>query len=286
MTTTSYEFDTAYQKGFLENDLELFYICSDSMIDYKYHYHDFYKLLIHIQGAVTYHIEGADYALRPYDTLLISPGEIHKPDITKPSTYERIIAYISESFFETLKTYDTFSFKKCFEDAKETKSHVVRFSSPITAFKRIIDAIKSCYTSHLCGNELLKRIKLQEYLLLLNQNLQTDSHTLVVPTNANDRVCQVIKYINENIHTDLSISQIAETLYLHPSYLMHLFKKETGYTIGKYISEKRLFAANQLIADGKSITEACYLSGYQNYGTFYHAYKARYGTSPKGRKLV
>ena len=283
MTENTFELETAYQKGFLENDMELFYICTDSKFDFTYHYHDFYKLLIHIQGQVTYHIEGKDYALSPYDTLLISPGEIHKPEVTRSSTYERIIAYISESFFETLEKYDT-CLKKCFEDAKKTKSHVVRFSSPSPEFAQIIDTMKSCYTPKLYGSELLKRIKLQEYIILLNQNLQSDSHALLVPSTANEKICEVIQYINENIHTNLSIPRIAESLYVHPSYLMHLFKKETGYTIGKYISEKRLFMANQLIADGKSITEACYLSGYQNYGTFYHAYKARYGSSPKSRK--
>lgn len=283
MTEKAYEFEAAYQKGFLENDMELFYICTDSRIDFTYHYHDFYKLLIHIQGAITYHIEGKDYSLAPYDTLLISPGEIHKPESTQPSTYERIIAYISETFFQSMEQYDT-SLKKCFEDAKKTKSHVIRFSSPSMKLTHIIDTLKSCYTSQLYGSELLKRIKLQEYLILLNQNLQSDSHALLAPSTANEKICQVIEYINENINTDLSIPKIAETLYVHPSYLMHLFKKETGYTIGKYISEKRLFVANQLIAAGKSITEACYLSGYRNYGTFYHAYKARYGSSPKGNR--
>lgn len=278
-----YEFETSYQKGFLENDMELFYICTDYMIDMKYHYHNFYKLLIHIQGAITYHIEGNDYALTPYDTLLISPGEIHKPEATQPSTYERVIAYISDSFFETMEKYDT-SLKKCFEDAKKTKSHVIRFLSPSIELMHIIDTLKSCYTSQFYGCELLKRIKLQEYLILLNQNLQSGSHALLVPATANEKICQVIEYINENINSDLSITKIAETLYLHPSYLMHLFKKETGYTIGKYISDKRLFMANQLIAAGKPITEACYLSGYQNYSTFYHAYKTRYGSSPKRKK--
>lgn len=194
-----------------------------------------------------------------------------------------MIAYISESFFETMEKYDT-SLKKCFEYAKKTKSHVVRFSSPSMEFTHIINTLKSCYASQLYGSELLKRIKLQEYLILLNQHMLSDSHALLVPSTANEKICQVMEYINENISSNLSISKIAETLYLHPSYLMHLFKKETGYTIGKYISEKRLFAANQLIASGKSITEACYLSGYQNYGTFYHAYKSRYGSSPKERQ--
>ena len=283
MTEENYEFETAYQKGFLKKDMELFYICTDSVMEFKYHYHDFYKLLIHIRGAITYHIEGMDYALSPYDTVLISPGEIHKPEFKQPQTYERIIAYISEEFFEAAEKYDPY-FKKCFELEKEKKSHVIRFPSPDKDLVGITENLKLCYTSPQSGNELWKRVKLQEYLILLNQKLQTNHQVLLTASTANEKVHQAMEYINENISGDLSVSAIAESLYVHPSYLMHLFKKETGYTIGKYISEKRLFYANQLIASGKNITEACYLSGYQNYGTFYHAYKSRYGSSPKGRK--
>lgn len=161
---------------------------------------------------------------------------------------------------------------------------MIRFPSPDKDLVGITENLKLCYTSPQSGNELWKRVKLQEYLILLNQKLQTNHQVLLTASTANEKVHQAMEYINENISGDLSVSAIAESLYVHPSYLMHLFKKETGYTIGKYISEKRLFYANQLIASGKNITEACYLSGYQNYGTFYHAYKSRYGSSPKGRK--
>ena len=43
---------------------------------------------------------------------------------------------------------------------------------------------------------------------------------------------------------------------------MHLFRDETGYTIGKYITEKRLYLANHAIEQGVSVTDACYQSGF------------------------
>ena len=73
---------------------------------------------------------------------------------------------------------------------------------------------------------------------------------------------------------------------MHPSWMMHLFKRETGYTIGKYISEKRLYLANQYIQKGKPLTEVCYLTGFKSYGAFYYAYKKRYGVSPKSAEAV
>ena len=280
MLTDSSAFDKAYQKGFLKSDMKMFYLHTTSPVHFAYHYHDFYKLLIHIQGNVTYHIEGTAYTLSPYDTLLISPGEIHKPEVGKGSPYERIIAYISEPFFNTAMLYGV-SLKDCFIYARAHKQHVIRFTHEQKDLLPIITAIKACYSQEVYGCELLKRLKLQEYLLLLEQKLQDPTHILPAASVTNEKVTAIMDYISKNLTADLSITVIAENLYLHPSYLMHLFKEETGYTIGKYISEKRLFLANKLISSGKSITEACYLSGYNNYSTFYNAYKQRYGTSPK-----
>ncbi len=122
---------------------------------------------------------------------------------------------------------------------------------------------------------------MEEYLITINRILNFEENSFIQPTTANEKVLQTIDFINKNIVKDLSIENIANHLFVHPSYLMHLFKKETGYTIGKYINEKRLFTSNQYIQSGKSMTEACYLSGFQNYGTFYYAYKKKYGNSPK-----
>lgn len=280
MLTESTAFDKAYQKGFLESDMKMFYLHTTSPVHFEYHYHDFYKLLIHIQGNVTYHIEGTAYTLSPYDTLLISPGEIHRPEVGKEGPYERIIAYISEPFFNAAAEYGI-SLKDCFTYARNHKQHVIRFTHKQKELSPIIAAIKTCYSEEVYGGELLKRLKLQEYLLLLEQKLQNPTHIIAATSTSNEKVTAIMDYITRNLTTNLSIATIAENLYLHPSYLMHLFKEETGYTVGKYISEKRLFLANQLISSGKSITEACYQSGYNNYSTFYNAYKQRYGTSPK-----
>lgn len=280
MLTDTSTLSNAYQKGFLESDMKMFYLHTTSPVHFEYHYHDFYKLLIHIQGNVTYQIEGTAYPLSPYDTLLISPGEIHRPEVAKASPYERIIAYISEPFFNQAMTYGI-SLKNCFTFAKAHKQHVMRFTHKQQDLSSIITTLKSCYSEEVYGSELLEYLKLQEYLLLLEQKLQEPTHMIAVTATTNEKVTAIMDYISQNLTADLTITTIAEALYLHPSYLMHLFKEETGYTVGKYISEKRLFLANQLIASGKSITEACYQSGYNHYSTFYNAYKQRYSASPK-----
>ena len=67
---------------------------------------------------------------------------------------------------------------------------------------------------------------------------------------------------------------------------MHLFKIETGTSIGSYITDKRLYMARNYILNGDSITDACYKSGFRNYSAFYHAHMNKYNESPKSIKKV
>ena len=63
--------------------------------------------------------------------------------------------------------------------------------------------------------------------------------------------------------------------------MMRQFKQETGYTLGNYISRKRLLLAKELILSGVPGTQACFDCGYKDYSTFSRAYRRLFGESPR-----
>ena len=83
-------------------------------------------------------------------------------------------------------------------------------------------------------------------------------------------------HINNHLEEDLSIPALASVCSLSPYHMMRVFKEETGFTIGSYITEKRLARARELLALGVNATTACYQCGFQNYSTFLRACKLRY----------
>ena len=90
-------------------------------------------------------------------------------------------------------------------------------------------------------------------------------------------VWQVLKYIREHLsQTDLSILQVAQQVYLTPSYLSNIFKKETGQTVGNAILKMRMEKASRLLHDKSlklyQISEMC---GYQDPNYFAKLYKSR-----------
>ena len=76
--------------GYLYKDFRMFHVKDNSNLDYKFHFHDFLKMIIFISGDVKYMIEGRSYALI-WDILLITNNVVYKPIISPDSVYERII---------------------------------------------------------------------------------------------------------------------------------------------------------------------------------------------------
>jgi AraC-like DNA-binding protein len=82
-------------------------------------------------------------------------------------------------------------------------------------------------------------------------------------------------------HSYVEMDDLSSRFYLSRYYLMHTFKEQTGYSIGSYLSTKRLLLAKELILSGKPITDVCYECGFKNYSTFSRAYKKCFGESPR-----
>jgi AraC-like DNA-binding protein len=88
------------------------------------------------------------------------------------------------------------------------------------------------------------------------------------------------------IDSRLSLSGVARSLAISPSYLSRLFRRETGLTLTAYIHRVRIERALVLLAEGaRSISEIAYRVGYQNYRDFYRNFVRYENASPRQTRL-
>ena len=59
------------------------------------------------------------------------------------------------------------------------------------------------------------------------------------------------------------------------------FRAATGSTVWHYILEKRLVAAHEQIRAGSPPQTVCFACGFNDYSSFYRAYKAKFQASPR-----
>lgn len=280
-----------YEKtGYLYQDYKVFYLCDHQKREFPYHYHDFYKILWHRKGNVTYCIEGKSYNLMPNDLVFVNKGEVHRPIIYDDSPYERMILYISPAFLHQYSE-DNDLLDLCFQEAAFEKNHVLRMSSANEAEsklnQRIFSSLKELYHASNTpdfGKNLYCNVLMLEIMVLLNRCVLHHTMSFSEYTTGNQKIISVIDYINSHLEEEINIDSLSAAFFTSKYYLMHSFKQETGYTIGQYLTTKRLLYANDLIQKGMPVTEACLTCGFQNYSSFSRAYKKNFGISPTKMK--
>jgi two-component system response regulator YesN len=72
------------------------------------------------------------------------------------------------------------------------------------------------------------------------------------PGDGSNRILeQICRYVLEHLDQNLTIKKLAETLFLHRSYLSEVFKRQTGMRLNEYIRQVKLERAKKLIRDGQ-----------------------------------
>lgn len=94
-------------------------------------------------------------------------------------------------------------------------------------------------------------------------------------------ISEVIQYIQKQYSNhDLYIEQIAKAVHLSPNYLSSLFKKETGKTIGSYITEVRLKQSCYLLNSDRKISDIALSVGYTDVNYYSKLFKKFYHVTP------
>lgn len=90
----------------------------------------------------------------------------------------------------------------------------------------------------------------------------------------------VLSYCNQN-YRDGSLSSLAESLYLNPSYLSQLIKLKTSKTFSDLLSEAKMKQAALFLKDPHTkIYNISNMTGYVNPNNFARAFKAYWGVTP------
>ncbi len=103
--------------------------------------------------------------------------------------------------------------------------------------------------------------------------------------NQGTKVADVIAYIHAHYAEDITLSDVADGVYLNAAYLSRLFKRETGKTFSDYLTDVRIDAAAHLIETSNLfIYEIAQRSGYRNLKYFYKVFKKVKGYSPNEQR--
>ena len=88
-------------------------------------------------------------------------------------------------------------------------------------------------------------------------------------------------YIRSHLKEDLSLNRLSEIFHFHPVYLSRVFKETIGVTIGDYINQERLKAAEELLINSRlSVIEISRAMGFATDNYFCRWFRKQTGVSP------
>jgi AraC-like DNA-binding protein len=96
------------------------------------------------------------------------------------------------------------------------------------------------------------------------------------------RIRRILQLLTERWTDSHCVHELAKQVGLGPSRLEHLFKDNAKVTIREFVRERRLqAAADLLLTTEERVSAICYQVGFHDVSNFNHAFKRRFGISPR-----
>ncbi|MFC5405475.1 response regulator transcription factor [Cohnella soli] len=91
----------------------------------------------------------------------------------------------------------------------------------------------------------------------------------------------IIRYIDRNVHEEVTLQMVAAKFTVNPSYLSRVFKAATGQGFVKYVTGRKIDKAKALLEDGvMDIADIAHGLGFSDQQYFNRVYKKTTGLTP------
>ena len=122
-----------------------------------------------------------------------------------------------------------------------------------------------------------------EIIYILNADLAHKEYHQEKRTN--DVTHKVIDFMEKNLSKKITLDELAKVTNFEKSYFVRFFKKETGTTPFKMLSEMRLERASDLVVStDMKINDIAESLGYNTLSFFISEYKKRFGLTPAAHR--
>ncbi len=252
-----------------------------------FHSHEEYEIYLFHSGSCRYLIHNHIYDLEPGDLLLMDGMALHKPNISPNSEYIRSIVHFSPHWIKNiLSEMGSLYLLEVFEELH----HCLIRTNESKEFQRLEEAV-----SRLAEMKELQECTdiytVTEYKVLLIQVLICvhrilQMHSIKIPDKKGEKAGHaenIATFIQSNYVEKLTLEKIAKELNLSKSYVAHVFKEMTGFTVMEYLMGCRLTQVKYLLEmePDKPLKDIAYENGFENVSHFSRFFREKVGMTPK-----
>lgn len=253
---------------------------NDEYEDYPPHWHTTMEIIMPTENIYTIECSGKRHILREGDIGLICPCCVHT--LFAPPAGRRIIFQPDTSFLRFLKDIEPLFniLSPLFIITPED------FPAIHERLHALLLEIKAEYLSAASTfSEVMIYSKLLEIITLIGRNYA--NHTESTPgimgqqKEYMEKFLHICDYIEAHCSDELTLDEVADMCGFSKFYFSRLFKQFTNVSFYKYVNQKRIAKAAELLIEPKRpITDVALSCGFSSLSSFIRMFKIIKGCTP------
>lgn len=234
------------------------------------HTHDIFHFLYCMDGGAIAYVNGEYLQLSKDDTLLVPPHIEHA-------------FYIKNGFLSIEAKFH------CDEELCQILSSTpfLICRNNLMAAQTMRDILDESLKQDAYFNDIINARLLFLMLLILRRNstqentANSDYRYRQLNYNGKDKwLSAVIEYIEDHIGQALSVRSVATHFGYESGYFSSIFKEKFSYPLGRYIAERKIAEAKEMLMEGQSVTDVAQKLGFSSVHHFSKKFKAMVGIPP------
>lgn len=229
--------------------------------------HSYHEILYCEDVSLTLYTENQKIQMHGEHLFIIPKGKYHMFDLSCAKEFKRLRIAIPDDIIKAAS-------------AKFFSSDVYALPSISQLSKLLINNVCCAMQS---GAGTVDEFYVSSAVMMLIAELNTLKmrNGIDRAKNSGNKIIRgIIEYVSKGLESDLSVQALAKISNVSMSYLTHEFQKEVGVSLHRYIVQKRMVYAKELIDLGKKPTKIYTECGYNDYSSFYKAYLKFFNSAP------
>lgn len=249
---------------------------------WEYHYHPEYEIVCVLQGSGTRHVGTHISNYKEGDLVFMGPNLPHAGfGLNSHGIHEEIVIQVKEDVFT--QSIITRPEMAAINGLLERSRHGICFlnATKATVTKKLVQLIKlPPFEKYIEFLSVLQIMAASTEFKLLN-NSPAISPSLV---KKNIRVQNIFNYVEQHYAEEIDIRKVAAIANLSVPSFCNYFKKMMNITFTDFVNHHRIRKACSLLKQEKTISEACFETGFNNVPYFNKVFKTIVNKTPSEYK--
>ena len=96
-----------------------------------------------------------------------------------------------------------------------------------------------------------------------------------------ERISSIFAYIDKNYQDKIQLQEMADLSHMTKEAFCRYFKKMEKYTFTEFLNRYRISQSKRVLMSGKSVSDACYGSGFESLSYFNRIFKKVTNENPR-----